>query len=77
MTDLTATCTTYANLGTSDHNPVLVSLEVPVYRDKPYKRKVWRYDQADYWGMRGYLSSTDWPSVFQENDPEKACNKVN
>ena len=76
MTDLTATSSTYARLGTSDHNPVLVCLEVPVYRDKPYQRNVWRYDQADYWGMRGHLASTDWPSVFQKKDPEIACSKV-
>ena len=76
MTDLSATSTTYANLGTSDHNPVLVCLDVPVYRDKPYKRNVWRYNLADYWGMRGHLASTDWPSVFQEKDPEIACSKV-
>ena len=25
--------------GTSDHNPVLVKLNVPVFRDKPYRRK--------------------------------------
>ena len=49
-----------------DHNPVMACLDVPVYRDKPYKRNVWRYDQADFWGMRGHLASTDWPSVFQE-----------
>lgn len=55
---------------------MLVCLDVPVYRDEPYKRKVWRYDQADYWGMRGHLASTDWPSIFQEKDPEIACSKV-
>ena len=48
MTDLPATSTTSARLGTSDHNPVLVCLDVPVYRDKPHRRKVWRYDKADY-----------------------------
>ena len=46
LTDLKATSVTFARLGTSDHNPVLVKLDVPVYRDKPYKRKVWQYSKA-------------------------------
>ena len=27
-------------------------------------------------GMRDHLASTDWPSVFQEKDPETTCRKV-
>jgi hypothetical protein len=76
LTDLKATAVTFAKLGTSDHNPVLIKLDVPVYRDKPYKRKVWQYNKADYWGMRAHLSSTDWPKVFNTKDPEKACSEV-
>ena len=26
--------------------------------------------------MRDHLASTDWPSVFQEKDPETTCRKV-
>lgn len=76
LTDSSATTTTFARLGTSDHNPVLVKLDVPVYRDKPYRRKVWSYDKANFWDMRGHLTSTDWPNIFKEKDPEKACSKV-
>ena len=43
MTDLSASSTTFANLGTSDHNPVLVRVEVPVYRHKLHKEKVRKY----------------------------------
>ena len=43
LTDLPASSTTFAKLGTSDHNPVLVKLDVPAFRDKPYRRKVWHY----------------------------------
>ena len=42
----------HVRLGTSDHHPVFVTLNVPLYRDKIYKRKVWQYEEADYWGMR-------------------------
>ena len=63
-------------MGTSDHNPVLVKLNIPVFRDKPYQRQVWLYDQADYWEMRGYISSTDWSQVFLEKDPEKVCSRI-
>ena len=76
LTDVAATAKTFARLGTSDHSPVLVKLDVPIFRDRPYKRKVWRYDKADYWGMRGYLSSTDWSRVFHTNDPEQACCSI-
>ncbi|KAI8511966.1 hypothetical protein Bbelb_110660 [Branchiostoma belcheri] len=37
LTDIASTAETMAALGTSDHNPVLVKLKVPLYRDKPYK----------------------------------------
>ena len=76
MTDLPAVATTSANLGTSDHNPVLVRLDLPAYRDKPYKRKVWQYDKANYWGMRGFISRTDWRKVFCEEDPENICVQI-
>ena len=41
LTDLPTTSITLANVGTSDHNPVLViKRDVPAIRDKPYERKV-------------------------------------
>ena len=67
ITDLVSTATTFAKLGTSDYNPVLVKLRVPTTEYRSYRRRVWRYDKADYWGMRGYISSADWPSVFRRN----------
>ena len=45
-------------------------------RDKPHRRKVWTYDKADYWEMRGYLASTDWSSIFMKKDPETVCSNV-
>ena len=76
LTDLPASSTTIANVDTSDHHPVLVKLNVHVFRDKPYRRKVWLYDQADNWEMRGYISSTDWSQVFLEKDPNKVCSRI-
>ena len=73
LTDLAASTSTFAAIGTSDHNPVLVKLDIPVSRDKPYRRKVWRYDKADYWGMRGHLSSVDWNQALL-TDPDTACS---
>ena len=76
ITDLDSICTTHARLGTSDHHPVFVKLNMPLYRDQPYKRKVWQYDKADYWGMRGFIASTNWSLVFQPDDPEVVCSNV-
>ena len=78
MTDLPANATTLANIGTSDHNPVLIQLDISASRDKPYKRKVWCYEKANFWDMKGHLSSTDWSTLFKDydNDPEKTCTKI-
>ncbi|XP_019618294.1 PREDICTED: ATP-binding cassette sub-family A member 1-like [Branchiostoma belcheri] len=76
LTDLPSSAKTFARLGTSDHNPVLLKIDVPIYRDKPYRRKVWQYDKADYWGLRGYLSSAEWRDAFQGDDPEQACSRI-
>ena len=76
LTDIPASSSTLANVGTSDHNPVLVKLDVAAFRDKPYQRRVWQYDKANYWEMRGYFTSVNWSGVFQEKDPERACNRV-
>ena len=75
LTDLPANATTLANIGTSDHNPVLIQLEISASRDKPYKRKVWCYEKANFWC---HLSSTDWSALFKDddNDPEKVCTKI-
>ena len=75
LTDLPTKCTTLPNCGTSDHKPVLIEMESNVYRDTPFKRKVWKYKHADYWGMRGYFTEYNWNEVFQSNDPEECCTK--
>lgn len=61
MTDLLAVATTLANIrvGTSGHSPVLVQFEISAFRDKPCKKKVWCYEKANFWDMRGYLSSVN------------------
>ena len=76
ITDLPVTCTTLANCGSSDHNPVLFQIKKPVYCEKPYRRKVWKYNHADFWGMRGHFSNYDWDAVFESNDPEECCTQV-
>ena len=76
MTDLDANCKTFPRLGTSDHNPVLLRLNVPLDRDKPYQCKVWQYDRADFWEMRGFLTSADWSTALHTEDPEVACSNV-
>ncbi|CAM4567914.1 unnamed protein product [Leuciscus chuanchicus] len=73
LSDTPATTTTLAQMGSSDHNPVLVQLQIPVLRDKPYKRTVWRYDKAHFWEMRGYLTNINWPSILKDEDPEIIC----
>ena len=78
MTDLPATATAFANIGTSDHNPVLIQLEISASYDKPFKRKVWCYEKASFWDNGGYFSSVDWSALFKDNDndPEKVCTKI-
>lgn len=73
LSDTPATTKTLANIGSSDHNPVLIQLKISVFRDKPYKRRVRRYDKAQFWEMRGYLTSINWSSVFKEKDLEIIC----
>ena len=76
LTDLPSSTSTLSNLGTSDHNPVLVKVDAHPFRDKPYKRKVWQYDKADFWEMRAHFSSINWSEVFNDKDPETACTRV-
>ena len=76
MTDLDATCKTFPRLGTSDTNPLLLKLNVPIDMDKPYQRKVWWYDKTNFWEMRGFLASADWSSALHTEDPEEACYNV-
>ena len=77
MTDLTASATVLANVGSSDHNSVLTKLDVPTFRDKPYKRKVWCYNKADYWSMRGYISSTNYGLKYSKRKIQIGhCTKV-
>ena len=76
LTDLPATCTTYEKCGSSDPNTVLIEIEKQVLRDRPYRRKVWKYNHADFWGMRGYFSEDNWNEVFSSNDPEECCSKL-
>lgn len=39
ITDLVSTATTFAKLGTSGYDPILVKLQVPIYRDRPHRRR--------------------------------------
>ena len=76
LTDVRVKCTTRAPCGTSDHNPILIEIEKQIFRDKPYRRKVWKYKHADFWGMRGYFAGYHWDSVFQSNDPDECSARV-
>ena len=76
LTDLPAKATVSASLGTCDHNPVIVTVDTPAHRDRPYQRKVWRYDKADFWNIKGHLSSVNWTQIFSDQDPEKVCSNV-
>lgn len=68
LPDTPATTKTLANIGSSDHNPVLIPLKISVF-----KHRVWRYDKAQVWGITGYLTSINWSSVFKEKDPERTA----
>ena len=59
---LPANATTLANIGTSDHNPVLIQLDISASRDKPYKRKVWCYEKSQLLGHEG-TSFINWTGL--------------
>ena len=46
------------------HCPVAVLLKFVKPKQKPFKRKIWKYDQGDYPHYRQMLSETDWDGVL-------------
>ena len=61
--------------GASDHIWLLVVIHEPALREKPTKRTVWRYQQADWDRLRNFYRTRDWESCFTDN-PDQPCEYV-
>ena len=59
------------------HCPVFCILNFSKSIDSPFQRRIWRYKDGDYAGMRNSLSQTDWDSVFTEDIDTSTENITN
>ncbi|MCG7869883.1 MAG: hypothetical protein JAY74_26365 [Candidatus Thiodiazotropha taylori] len=57
------------------HCPVMCVLKFKKCLSKPYKRRVWNYDKADFNLFRNLLSDVDWNCISNERDLDKAVEK--
>ena len=69
------TVTGHPPLGASDHICLLAIIPAPALRERPTKRTVWRYQQADWDRLRHSYRTSDWESCFTEN-PDQSCEYV-
>jgi hypothetical protein len=54
------------------HCPVIGFINYPKTPTKPFKRKIWFYEHADYEKLRQNLFNVNWDSLFLTNDIEWA-----
>eukprot|EP00117_Sycon_ciliatum_P031201 scpid26526/ scgid24448/ RNA-directed DNA polymerase from mobile element jockey; Reverse transcriptase len=60
-------------LGKSDHCVILAEFSPVTLRTEPVsRRRVWRYNQADWGRMRHFIRQTDWQHILSHH-PEHAC----
>ena len=69
------TVTGHPPLGASDHICLLAIIPAPALRERPTKRTVWRYQQADWDRLRHSYRTSDWESSFTDN-PDQSCEYV-
>ena len=64
-----SSCTVTSPLGSSDHNGVQLSLKWKSCNTaRTKRRKIWRYDQADFDSANLILSSIDWDNILSNSD---------
>ena len=61
------TVTGHPPLGASDHICLLAIIPAPALRERPTKRTVWRYQQADWDRLRHSYRTSDWEFCFTNN----------
>ena len=62
-------------LGKSDHAVIVAHFDVAPAPDRPTKRTVWRYQQADWPRLRAFLRDSDW-SFLATDDVDTSCDKL-
>eukprot|EP00117_Sycon_ciliatum_P049752 scpid9142/ scgid35229/ RNA-directed DNA polymerase from mobile element jockey; Reverse transcriptase len=62
-------------LGKSDHAVIVAHFDVAPTPDRPTKRTVWRYQQADWPRLRAFLRDSDW-SFLATDDVDTSCDKL-
>jgi len=58
------------------HCPVVVVLHFHKPRTAPFKRRVWVYDRGNYDDYRAGLRTTDWNSLFDNDDLDDTTEKI-
>ena len=69
------TVTGHPPLGASDHICLLAIIPEPALRERPTKRTVWPYQEADWDRLRHSYRTSDWESCFIDN-PDQSCEYV-
>ena len=58
------------------HYPVIDFIHYPKTPTKPFKRKIWLYEHADYEKLRQNLFNVNWDSLFLTDDIELITNDI-
>ena len=58
------------------HCPVIGFINYPKTPTKPFKRKIWLYEHADYEKLRQNLFNVNWNSLFLTDDIELITNDI-
>ena len=58
------------------HCPVIGFINYPKTPTKPFKRKIWLYEHADYEKLRHNLFNVNWDSLFLTDDIELITNDI-
>ena len=58
------------------HCPVIGFINYPKTPTKPFKRKIWLYEHADYEKLRQNLFNVNWDSLFLTDDIELITNDI-
>ena len=58
------TCEPLGNVGSSDHSAVLARIAFSKPANKPFTRRLWKWKEGNFEGMRQYFNSTDWENLL-------------
>lgn len=73
LPDHVISATTVPGMGASDHCGVEVSISLTPQRDRPFYRTFYRYDKADWPGLRDHFHQANWSEVSNGSVDEVWC----